>query len=404
MKLLFLNRSYWPDVEATGQLLTELCGDLAAKGHAVAVIAGRPNFVTGPLKAREVHNGVDVTRVGNRRFSKKSFLGRVIGLSTYLALSTWAAIWAKRPDVVVVETDPPVLGVLGRFLRRWHRAALVYYLQDLYPEVGLASGKLKPGPITWLLRVATQTGLMAADKIVVLGEDMRQRVLARGIAADKIAVVPNWADSSAIRPMDVSPLRDQWGLNGRFVVMYSGNLGLSQSLDKVLDAAAELRSEPVDFLLVGEGAAKDQLRERAKADGLTNVRFEPYQPKERLGESLAVADLHLIPLQKGLAGTIVPSKLYGILAAGRPYVAAIEPDSEVASVTARGRCGLTVEPDSAAAIAKAVRWSLSHRDELRAMGANGRKLAETDFDRTHAVARFDRALAEAHDRRTRRPS
>ncbi|MFO0807419.1 MAG: glycosyltransferase family 4 protein [Gemmataceae bacterium] len=401
MKLLFLNRSYWPDVEATGQLLTELCGDLARK-HEVAVIAGRPNFVTGPLTPRELHNGVDVTRVGNRRFSKKSFLGRVVGLVTYLIPATLAALCARRPDVVVVETDPPVLGVVGLILKWWHRAALVYYLQDLYPEVGLATGKLRPGPITWFLRAATQVGLKAADRIVVLGEDMRDRVLDRGIPRHKIAIVPNWADAKAIRPLATTPLRREWGLNGRFVVMYSGNLGLSQSLDNVLDAANSLRADPVEFVFVGEGAAKTGLQQRVGAEGLTNVRFKPYQPKERLGESLAVADLHLITLQSGLAGTIVPSKLYGILAAGRPYIAAVEPSSEVARVTARGHCGRTVVPDSAVAIVDAVRWCVDHRDELRQMGVNGRQLAETDFDRAHAVARFDRVLGEALDCRQQR--
>src|ERR1019366_5348905 len=142
--------------------------------------------------------------------------------------------------------------------------------------------------------------------------------------ADKLAIVPNWADPSAIRPAEgTNGLRQEGGVGDRFVVMYSGNLGLSQNLEPVLEVARELRDQPVLFVLIGEGAAKAELVKQAAAMGLDNVRFLPYQPKEKLGESLTAADVHLIPLRRGLAGYIVPSKLYGILAAGRPYIAAV---------------------------------------------------------------------------------
>ena len=402
MDVLFLNRSYWPDVEATGQLLTELCTDLA-RAHRVTVIAGRPNFVScgrgAGLITYERHDGVQIVRVGNPRFDKKSLLSRAVGLLGYLVLAAWAALFRRRPDVIVVETDPPVLGALGAVLKWWHRRPLVYYLQDLYPEVGLTLGRLRPGPLTALLRWATQLGLRQADRVVVLGEDMRQRVLQRGAAADKVDVVPNWADTRAVRPpAPDNPLRRDWQLNGEFVLMYSGNLGLTQNLDGVLLAARELRDEPVVFLLVGEGAAKAGLMARARSWSLDNLRFLPYQPRERLSESLGAADLHLIPLRRGLAGCIVPSKLYGILAAGVPYLAAADADSEVARVTREGRAGLLVEPDSPAQLVAAVRWSLGHREELRQMGRAGRRLAETQFDRSVAVARFARVLERATGR------
>jgi glycosyltransferase involved in cell wall biosynthesis len=174
--------------------------------------------------------------------------------------------------------------------------------------------------------------------------------------------------------------------------MYSGNLGLSQNLEQVLAAAELLRDEPVQFLFVGEGAAKAGLVARAAELKLDNVRFLPYTPKERLGESLAAADVHLIPLQRGLAGCIVPSKLYGILAAGRPYVAAVEEDSEVAHITREWQTGLRTEPDAPAGLAEAVRWCLAHRDELAEMGRRGQRLAETRFDRRRCVALFSEML------------
>jgi glycosyltransferase involved in cell wall biosynthesis len=302
MDLVFLNRCYWPDVEATGQLLTELCSDLARR-HQVTVIAGQPNFVDVAgrlLIEREVHDGVNIIRVRNSRFSKKSLAGRILGLSGYLLLAAWSAFAQRRPDVIVTETDPPVLGALGALLKAWHRCGLVYYLQDLYPEVGLTLGKLRPGPLAWFLRWATQFGLRHADRVVVLGEDMRQRVLERGIPAEKIVIIPNWVDVSIVRPLGGdNRLRKEWGLDGRFVVMYSGNLGLSQNLEQILLAARGLRDQdercgagpPVQFLFVGEGAAKARLQALAAEWSLDNVSFRPYQPKEALSESLGVADV-----------------------------------------------------------------------------------------------------------------
>jgi colanic acid biosynthesis glycosyl transferase WcaI len=402
LNLLFLNRSYYPDVEATGQLLTELCGDLAQR-HRVAVVCGQPNFVAASgsgLFQRETHQGVHIIRVRNARFSKKSLLGRVAGLSSYLLLAAWTAFRHERPDAIVVETDPPVLGALGALLKSWHRCRLMYYLQDLFPEVGLATGRLKPGLLTALLRWMTQFGFRHADRIIVLGEDMRTRVAARGIDPKKIFIVSNWTDTQQVRPLSaVSPLRQAWQLNGQFVVMYSGNLGLSQGLEQVLHAAKELQGAPVRFIFVGEGGAKADLQATAAALSLRNVTFLPYQSKEQLSESLGAADLHLIPLRRGLAGCIVPSKLYGILAAGKPYLAAVDADSEVARITRAEQPGLLIEPDSAPQLVEAIRWCLTHRSELTAMGERGRRLAVAQFDRRLATSRFAEIVEEAVSRR-----
>jgi glycosyltransferase involved in cell wall biosynthesis len=395
LRTLFLNRSYHPDVEATGQLLTELCTDLAAQ-HEVQVIAGRPNFVdTGrPLPRRETHRGVDIVRVRSLRFNKTGMLGRALGLASYLLLSFWAGLWQRRPDVIVVETDPPALGATGAFLKWWHRCPMVFYLQDLFPDVGIALGKFRPGLLTSVLRWLTNVGLRHADAVVVLGEDMRRRVLERGVAAERVFVIPNWADTKALRASSgASVLRSEWGLSARFVVMYSGNLGLSQGLDGVLAAAEMLRDEPISFVFVGEGAAKPALMQLAAEKGLANISFLPYQPKERLGDSLAAADLHLIPMRRGLAGCMVPSKLYGILAVGRAYVAGVDEDSEVAAVTARHATGLRVAPEAPAELVDAIRWCQTHPRELKAMGDRGRKVAETYFDRTRSVALFEEMLA-----------
>ncbi len=177
--------------------------------------------------------------------------------------------------------------------------------------------------------------------------------------------------------------------------MYSGNIGLSQNLEPLLEAAENLRSSPIQFLIVGEGAAKAGLIAKAEARNLLNVRFLTYQPKERLGESLTAADVHFIPLRRGLAGAIVPSKLYGILAAGVPFVAAVDEASEVTRVARATGAGLIIPPDSPSDLAVCLRWCMDHRDQLRVMGAHGRKMAEAEFSKTICVRRVEEAIVAA---------
>jgi colanic acid biosynthesis glycosyl transferase WcaI len=400
LRILVLNRSYWPDVEATGQLLTELCEELANDCD-LTVIAGLPNysFERNVLPTNETRNGVKIIRVRNKRYNKNSLLSRAIGLTSYLILSTWAAICLKRPDVIIAESDPPVLGLLGAILRRWHRCKFVNYLQDLHPEVGLALGRMKPGFFVAILKMATQIGLLTADRVVVLGQDMRRRVVERGTDERRVAVIPNWSDTQAIHPLPPSrKLRDEWGVGNAFVVMYSGNLGLSQNLDQVIDAAELLETEPVAFVLVGEGASKERLQNKVRERGLTNVWFLPYAPKEMLNESLNAADLHLVTLQAGLAGYIVPSKLYGILAAGRPYIAAVDSDSEIATLTDKHKCGVLVGPDSPVDLAAAIRQCVQDPFSLARMGRAARMLAVREFDRSLAADRFRETLRDVTSR------
>ncbi len=394
-RVLVFNRSYYPDVEATGQLLTELCTDLARERD-VHVISGLPNFVTVEGKGllqKDAHLGVEVTRVRNLRFSKKSLIGRAFGLLTYMILAFWVGLRSRRPDVIIVETDPPFLGLMGVVLRRWHGCSLIYYVQDLYPEVGLALGRLRPGLVTKLLFWATQVGLRGANRVIVLGEDMRSKVLARGIQADKISIVSNWADTELIQPK----LSDSWDgpmlAANPFTVMYSGNLGLSQNLENLLEVAKEMRDLSIRFVLIGEGAAKAQLQAQAESWGLTNVSFHPYRPKEQLSESLTSADVHFIPLRRGLAGAIVPSKLYGILAAGVPFIAAVDADSEVARVAETTGAGLVISPDSVSELTNAIQWCLENRSQLPAMGLRGREEAEARFSRPICVQQIDRVIA-----------
>jgi len=219
---------------------------------------------------------------------------------------------------------------------------------------------------------------------------MRERLIEnKGAAPEKTVIIPDWADTRVISP---GPKRNAFsethGLNDKFVVMHSGNIGLSQSLETVVDAAAQLRAVPdIQIVFVGEGVKKADLQDRAHALGLSNVSFLPFQPKERLGESFAAADVFVISLQQGLAGYIVPSKLYGILAAGRPYVAAVEDTCEVASITRRHQCGLVAKPSDAGELAEKILTFYRDPGFTASSGARARDAAMA-FDRTLQVGNY----------------
>jgi glycosyltransferase involved in cell wall biosynthesis len=388
-----LNRSYWPDAEATGQLLTELCEDLAERFD-VTVIAGQPNHNPEGADYRRVgweeRRGVRIRRVWNTRFPKSSLLGKAVNLLSYLGMACWAALWVQRPDLVVVETDPPLLALLGRLLQLRHRARLVVYLQDLYPDLAVALGKLREGLLVRVLRNLLRSVYRRADRVVVLSRDMRSLLVRWGLAAENIECLPNWVDTEQVRPRErENSFRARYGLDHHFVVMYSGNMGRCQRLEDVIAAAERLMERrDVEFLLVGDGALRTALEEMVRALGLRNVRFLPYQAKAGLAESLSAADLHLLPVDPRVMTCLMPSKLYGILAAGRPVLAVAPPDSELAEIVRTEAVGRVVTPGCASELAAAIVWSVEHRDELAAQGAAARRLALRSYDRRTITAKF----------------
>jgi putative colanic acid biosynthesis glycosyltransferase WcaI len=389
LRLLFLNRSFWPDPEATGQFLTELCDDLSHE-HEVTFIAGPSLFASRGsrrLFQREMRGHVAILRTWGTRLSKTVLAARVLNLASFYLLSAAAGFCAARPDVIVAETDPPLLGMLGALLKRRFGCRLVYNVRDLYPDIAIANGGLRNPLLLALLDRANRIAFSHADLVVTVGHDMARRIADKGVAAEKLRVIPDWADCARIRPLEHNRLRAEFG--ERFVVMYSGNLGLSQQLDTVIEAAARLRADPrIVFVLIGEGARKAALIELVGRRRLENVLFLPFRPKEQLAESLGAADLHLIPLISGASGCMLPSKVYGILAAGRPFIAMMDEHAEVARLAAENRVGLVVPAGDSAALARAVLEAAKEPAELRMMGSRARRLAEQRFDRRGVTREF----------------
>lgn len=397
-RILFLNRSYWPEIEATGQLLTELLEDLG-KQFEVAVIPGQPN--QNPEHAAysavgfQRRNGVAIHRVFNTRFPKRRLLGRAINLASYCLWAFGTALFLERPEIIVVETDPPVLSLLGDFLRHWHGCKLVVYLQDIYPDLAVVLGKF---PDSWWvrrLRALLFRVYRDADRVVVLSRDMQTLLVESGVPARKVACIPNWVDAQTVYPVKAdNPFRLRHNINGEFVVMYSGNLGLTQRLEHVLHAAQRLRDRPdVMLFFVGDGALKRSLEQQAHELQLENVRFVDYQSRGDLAQSLSAADVHLVPLHPQLARCLMPSKLYGILASGTAVLAPAPAQSELGQTVREQGVGLVVSPEDPHALADAIRWCADHRDEVQRMGASARALAVANYDRPRVTARFAELLS-----------
>jgi glycosyltransferase involved in cell wall biosynthesis len=405
LRLAFFNRSYYPDFGATGQLLTELCEDLVAHhGHHVTVVAGVPLSSTVPVSTphwyrpvrEQWHNGVRILRAYGTTLDKRRFSGRATNYMTYFASALFGAIRLGRVDVVIALTDPPIIGLPASAAAKMHGARFVFLCQDIFPEVARLLEDFQSDRVEALLTRVGKFTVGRADAIVALGDTMKRRLVeTKDADPSRIRVIHNWADCDAIVPGSKdNPFARAHGLADRFVVMHSGNVGLSQGVDCLLDVADRVRDlTDVVVAIVGDGAQKSALVTAAEARSLTNVRFFPYQPKSALIDSFATADAFLVSLKCGLSGFIVPSKLYGILAAGRPFIAAVEADSEAADIACEYDCGIVVPPGSVEGIEAAIRELHADRTRARAMGSRARK-AGLLFDRRRAVASYEHVFLE----------
>ena len=397
MKLCFFNRSYWPDQAATGQLLTELAEDLVARfGCEVTIVAGPALHAAHATRRslwpvqRESHNGVTILRAASTTMRPVRFAARATNYLSYTVSAMLASLQIGRPDVIVSLTDPPIIGRLALSAARRTGARFVFLCEDVFPEVARILPDFHHPLVNRALDRLNRSLLRHADAVVAIGERMRERLVEeKGADPSRVHVIHNWADCEAIRPGDKhNAFAREHGLVDKFVVMHSGNVGLSQNLGVLIDAAARLRAtERIVIAIVGDGAQRAALERAAIDRRLTNVRFFPYQKKERLHDSFATADAFLVSLEPGLEGYIVPSKLYGILAAGRPYVAAVDPSCEVARLAIEHRCGVPAAPGDPEALASAISTLFDDPAMVRTMGDNARQLAWR-FDRRAAVSAY----------------
>jgi colanic acid biosynthesis glycosyl transferase WcaI len=400
-KLVFVNRYFYPDESATSRLLSDLAFRLAALGVNVAVVTSR-QLIDDPqagLPAHEVVSGVSVHRVATATQGRARLAGRAIDyLSFHAAAGAKLLALLASGDVVVAKTDPPLISIVVSHIARWRRVHLINWLQDLFPEVAVVLGiRAIPGWVASLLAAARDRSLRRASMNIVLGERMRDRLLSRGVNEEQIRIVTNWADPEQITPLwtEQSTTRQRLGLGGRFVVGYSGNLGRAHEFDTLLGAARLLRDDTrFAFLITGGGAKAAALRCAAEAQGLGNIYFLPHQPPELLADSLAAADAHLISLLPALEGLIVPSKLYGILAARRPGIFIGDTDGEVARVLRTHNCGISVSVGNSDGLAAELRSLRDDPQRVQELGQHGYTLASNRYTTDTAVQAWTGILAD----------
>ncbi|MBL9170486.1 MAG: glycosyltransferase family 4 protein [Verrucomicrobiales bacterium] len=360
-RLLFVNRVYPPQSGATGQLLADLAESLPAGGWHARVLASR---TVPDLSVQERRNAVVISRASSLSLSRSSLFKRMLSYLSLYPAFLLCALRAPRSEILVTLTDPPLLLLLGPLLKWTKRCRLIHWAQDLYPEVAEELGVLSPNSLpARTLRWASTWALRRHNLIVAVGSCMKERLLARGIPSEQIVVIPNWNLSSAEVPAagtsdesssEDSGFRKERGWNDRFVVMYSGNFGLAHPFEAIVDAAKKLDStgSRALFVFVGEGAGLAGVKEALR--GASNVQWLPYQPIEKLGASLRAADVHLASMHERTLGLVVPSKVYGIIAAERPCVFLGPAQSEVARLISENGCGVVLPSGDAPGLARVI--------------------------------------------------
>jgi glycosyltransferase involved in cell wall biosynthesis len=392
--LLVLNQYYWPGIEATAQLLTDLCEALARDADVTVI--------TGVLHGHEdaprslVHNGVRIVRVRSTSFERSKLFARAANYVTYLSNALLRGLRVPKPDIVLCMTDPPIVADVALLVARRYGAPLVVISQDVFPEIAVQLKRLENPVVMRLLRSLVSLYLRRADRIVAIGDTMRRRLEEKGAPSERVRVIPNWIDTSRLEPQD----RANWwsekrGIEDKFVVMHSGNVGHAQDLDSLVRAATFLRDlDDLAIMIIGTGARHAELVALADLLEVDQVRFLYYQPREVLSLSLSAADVHVVGLAPGLAGYVVPSRLYGILAVSRPVIVAADAESETAQVVQQVGCGIVVPPGRPELLARAIRDAHDGKYDLVEMGRRGREWVEREADRSVALRRYRDLIGE----------
>ncbi len=400
MRVIFVNRFFYPDHSATSQLLSDLAFELKRKGASITVITSRESYDDSEVvfPSYESVDGVEVVRVWTSGFGRQNLVGRSLDyLTFYLAAFVNLLLKIEKGDIVVAKTDPPLISVIAEWVCWIKDARLVNWIQDLFPEVAIGLGfGLFDGRLGKLVIRIRNSSLRYACLNVVLGKKMREAIIDQGVEKSRIKIISNWSDDKNVFPVEASdnPLRAEWSFSGRFVVGYSGNMGRAHDFSLVLDAAEALKSmEDIVFVFIGDGAKREWIEEQIKGRSLSNVVMKPYQPRELLSNSLSLPDVHYVSLRPEMEGLIVPSKIYGVLAVGRPMIFSGSQDGEIANMIRDNDCGLAVGFDGdVSEMVAAIRKLADNPEICRKMGANARALFDHSFGMKSSLRSWCKAL------------
>ena len=391
MKILLLNLYFPPDTSATAKMAKTVADALCGQ-HEVTVLCGRPSY--DPTERRpwqlwqtERSGNLRIIRVGSTAFARFNMKKRVLNYLSYVALAIPRALFVKC-DAVLAMTDPPFEGIVGAFVALLKGKPYLYNIRDMYPDMAVGGSIVEPGLLARVWEKLHRWALRRASCVIVLGEDMKNRILAKGVDAARIEIV---RDGTEIFPegtpepkLDAAVIQEIRG-GFRFVLLHAGNLGFYGAWNTLLAAAKELASDGVGLVFVGEGAQRDALANAASE--IPNVKFLPFFPGSKIPSVLAAADAHVITVKRGLEGVVVPSKMYGILAAGKPIVAVATQETDVASLCTREGFGMATDPDRPAELVAAIKALAADSNQVKKLGTAA-KAAARGYDRVNELQKF----------------
>lgn len=398
MRILLLVPYYSPDLGPSAPLFTLLGEELVRRGHRVSVIAAVPHYPTGTVPEayrkgwiqHSVENGVEIIRVRIPSVKRASLVQRMLQYLIYQLGAAWAG-FGEKYDVAFVAN--PALWVWLPFMSlvAWRHKPAIFSVQDVYPDVGVALGIFRHQAITQAVASLERSVLNRSSVIQIISDSFRPGLRALGVPDSKMVLVYNWVDTHLIHPLPKENLFSrEFQVNHCFVVLYAGNIGLSQGLEHVLHAAGQLTGQPdIQFVFVGDGAGREQLVNDARQLGLPNVHFLPFQPRARLSEVLASADVSLVTLRRGIGTGSLPSKVLSILASGRPILASVDEGCETWKLIQQAGAGICVPPEDPTRLVEAIQ-KLKNEPALREqLGCNGRRWAEQHHSPENAAGRFE---------------
>jgi colanic acid biosynthesis glycosyl transferase WcaI len=412
LRILLLTTYFQPDVAANGVIMSALTDEFVANGHEVTVLTTVPHYninrvwpeYSGKLIFSERRGPLQIHRLYTYVAKDKANIAkRILAYGTFHLLSTIKASTVPKHDVVLVPSPPLSNGIVADLVNRVRGIPFVYNVQDIWPDVAVRAGLVKNEATVRRLRRVEDYVYRRAAGITVLSEGFRRNLLAKGVPDEKIQVIPNFVDTRLLTPQPKeNSFSKKHGLENHFVVLFAGNMGFSQGLETVVDAARILKDiTNIKFLMIGNGAGRASAELHMRDLGLQNMNFMPYQPSEELPSIYGTADICLIPLRRGFATESVPSKLNSIMAAGKPAIASIDRDSETWELLDRSKSGICIEPENAKLLANAILQYYGDLNARISAGRNGRNWAETEFCPTTIARKYLNSMQLAVERNER---
>ncbi len=381
-------------------LATELATDLAKRGHKVSFVTSAPSYPLGvvykgyrnAILSTECCDSVKIVRVWSYISPNNSFWSCILNYGTFSLSALFGGLFARKHDVIMSASPPLPLGFSAYVLSRLWNVPWVLRVEDLYPDTAILAGVINNRIIIRLFYWMERFLYEKAAHISVISNSFRRILLSKGISQSKISELSVWADSELVRPMDGDTrFRNQYKLDGLFVVMYAGNLGYTSALEELLNAAALLQDVvEIRFVIIGEGVKKELLMEIANIEGLNNVVFLPFQPREIFADMLSSADVGLVTLNNASSFTSLPSKLFNIMASERPVLVIAHKDSDIANLVSDADCGVVVPPGKSELLAQAIVELKNDPERSAMMGRNGRTTLVNQFNRQRCIDSYEK--------------